>query len=220
VKLYDNYAKIYVTDHGKEGTKFLMVIDSYPYLKRWLDKHPLRKNEDAYLFINLGDTNKYEQLKPSGINKHLREKLKALEIHKSVTCYSLKRYGVTYRRLRGDSDATIQHTAHWTSSKQLHTYDFSEVEDTFKIELVKRGLIKDSKFKQFEPSTKKCIYCETVNAMTDLECSNCHRLLDREKIVEEQEKKDKEMEELKASIKNMTKTVVRQVISELEQKKK
>lgn len=210
VEIYDNYAKIWISEHGKEGTGFLQSIDSFPYVVNWYNKHPLKHNPDSFFFINLGDFGKYEQLKPVTINKHIRNKLKLLKINKRVTCYSFKRNGVTFRRLRGDSDATIQHTARWTSTKQLKTYDYSQHEDTFKIELVKRGLIKDKDYKQFETTTKKCIYCEHINGIADDACVNCKRPLDRKKIIAEVESKENEIKDLKKQMNELP-----QLINEL-----
>ncbi len=39
VELHDNYAKVYLSEHGKEGVHgFLRCIDSFPYLVRWLEE--------------------------------------------------------------------------------------------------------------------------------------------------------------------------------------
>lgn len=54
VEIYDNYAKVYISEHGKEGTGFLQCINSYPYVSRWYNQHPLKTNPDAYFFINKG----------------------------------------------------------------------------------------------------------------------------------------------------------------------
>lgn len=187
VELHDNYAKIYVSEHGKEGTKFLSCIDSFRYLTEWLNKHPLKSNPNAYLFITLGRRGKYGQLKPDTITKHIRNKCELLGIKKPITFYSIKRNGVTIRRLRGDSDLDIQHTAGWTSTKQLKTYDLSTHDDSFKIELVKRGLIKpEGKFKDYVVE-KKCLFCATINGIADTICKNCKRPLDRE-VIEKEEK--------------------------------
>ena len=200
VELHDNYAKVYISEHGKEGTGFLEVIDSFPYLSAWYNQHPLKQNPNAYLFINIGDFGKYGQLNPHTINKHLREKLHMVGIKKKITCYSLKRNGVTFRRLRGDSDLQIQHAARWTSTKQLKTYDLSIHDESFKIELAKRGIIQDAKYKEFQTLTKKCIFCEKVNGIGDDICKNCKRPLDREKIVKEQESKEKELQDFKKNL--------------------
>jgi hypothetical protein len=133
-----------------------------------------------------------------------------LKINKRVTCYSFKRNGVTFRRLRGDSDATIQHTARWTSTKKLKTYDYSNQDETFKIELAKRGLLKDKKFKEYQVTTKRCLYCEHINGIADDVCVNCKRPLDREKIIAEAESKEKELKDLKKQMEELP-----QLINEL-----
>ncbi len=46
VELYDNYAKIYGT-RGKEGPVLIQCIDSYPYLIKWLEVHPLKNDKNA-----------------------------------------------------------------------------------------------------------------------------------------------------------------------------
>lgn len=210
VEMHDNYAKVYITEHGKEGTGFLRCIDSYYYLAKWLNEHPLKDDPEAYLFVNMGYSKDgkiqsrgklFEQLKPPEVNKLLRKRLKQLGINKPITLYSLKRNGVTMRRLSGDSDLEIQHTARWTSTKQLHTYDLSEQEESFKIELIKRGLIKgDGKYKEFRPKTKECPFCKTVNAYTGETCINCKRPLDRQKIIELEKSKDDEIKQLQGQV--------------------
>ncbi|MBI5389079.1 hypothetical protein HZB01_01735 [Candidatus Woesearchaeota archaeon] len=48
VELHDNYGKIYISSHGKEGTGFLRIMDSYFYLSQWLNKHPFKQNPALY----------------------------------------------------------------------------------------------------------------------------------------------------------------------------
>ncbi|NIQ17155.1 MAG: hypothetical protein GTO02_23070, partial [Candidatus Dadabacteria bacterium] len=204
----DNYGKIWISEHGKEGTGFLEVIDSYPYVAEWLNQHPLKNNPEAFLFLNLGNLGKYEQLKPHTINKHLCNKLKTLKINKPVTCYSLKRSGVTYRRLRGDSDLQIQHTARWTSTKQLKSYDLSQHDDTFKLELIKRGILQEKVSKNIKVLSNKCMFCDTVNGIGISICKMCKRPLDRKKIADEIQQKNNRIDELEQQIKNLPGQIV------------
>lgn len=181
LELHDNYALINISDHGKEGIGLLKCIDAYAYLVSWLNVHPYKNNPESFLLLN-----EYgKQYKPVAINKHLRIACERLGINKPVTCYSLKRNGVTFMRLQGKTDVEIQHTARWTSTKQLKIYDMSEQRDTIKLELVKRGLIKpDEQTKEYEPKTKPCLFCKALNKVTDVACVKCNRPLDRERIAE------------------------------------
>lgn len=190
VELYDNYAKIWISEHGKEGIGFLQCIDSFPYLAKWLEKHPFKNDKDSFLFVNLSDREFGQQLKPKNINNKLKTACKYLKIDKPITAYSLKRNGVTFRRLKGDSDLEIQHAARWTSTKQLKTYDMSHQEEALKIELVKRGIIQDKKYKDLQPKVKECLFCNAKHGFTAEICDNCKRPLDRNKLREQEQKKE------------------------------
>ncbi len=179
LELYDNYAKLNISEHGKEGIGFLQVIDSFPYMLRWYKQHPLRKDENAYIFIN----NRNKQLTPFAIRKLLKIACKHLGIDKPVTAYSLKRNGVTFARLRGESDVEIQHKARWSSTRQLKTYDMSNIEDSFKMSLAKKGLIKDKQYDKFMPKTKACPFCGfTQIGFNEEVCPECLHIVDKDKL--------------------------------------
>jgi integrase/recombinase XerD len=201
VELFDDYAKITITEHGKEGIGILRCIDSFFYLSKWLNEHPLKDHPEAHLFINLGTRNRYKQFTTFAANKLLRECCRKLGINKPITLYSLKRNGVTFCRLRGDSDVDIQHRARWSSTKQLKTYDLSHQDDSFKIELIRRGIIQpDEKNKDLAPRTKECIFCHATNGVAEMICHQCHRPLDRKALEPQNEEPHKETESLKEQL--------------------
>jgi len=189
-EFYDSYAKIWISEHGKEGTGFLQSIDSYPYLMKWFEKHPLKHDPEAYFFVNESNHGRFKQLTNNNVNKRLKVACRDLGIDKSITCYSLKRNGITHRRLRGDSDTQIQHAARWTSTKQLKVYDMSTQEDALRIELVKRGMVnaKNAREMKFQPEFKTCTFCGGKNGFTAQFCASCKRPMHREKIKEIAEK--------------------------------
>ena len=145
-------------------------------------------------------TNQFEQWKPHTVNKMLKIKCREIGIKKPITCYSFKRNGVTHRRLRGDDDKQIQETARWTSSKQLKTYDMAGQEETFKVELMRRGIIPKSKEYEYIDSDMQqiriCPFCSHRNPFTDTVCSNCSRLLDRDAVVAQEKKHEEEMKNI------------------------
>ena len=216
LEIHENYAKIYVSSHGKEGAKFLQCIDTYPYLIKWLEIHPYKSDKDSFLFLSNGEKNK--QLTPGNINKKLRLACKKLGIDKSITGYRLKRNGVTFARLNGDSDVDIQHRAGWTSTKQLKTYDMTTIDDSFKRQLAKRGLINDEEYKQFSPKTKQCI-CGSVIGFAEKICPKCKRLVDKREI-----KRNLEAENIVTmileKINSKNKELVLEAINELNLKEK
>ncbi len=217
IEHYNSYAKIILSDHGKEGTGFLQCIDSYPYLIKWLEQHPQKKDQNAFIFINTGNTRTLKQLRPENINKMLKKACKDLGINKPITCYSLKRSGVTLRRLRGESDLEIQHAARWTSTKQLKTYDLSDQNDAFKLSLQKRGLLPYDEKTTEIPKTKKCSFCNENIGFTENICHRCKHPADR-KIILEEKKKDEELlllrktvEEFKTQFNNIKQEIMREL---------
>jgi|GEM_PF-984080 len=173
VELHDGYARVWVSSHGKEGVKFLQCIDAYPYLLKWMEQHPFQGDKEALLFYAGGEPRL--PMRPNAINKHLRAACKHLGIEKSVTAYSLKRNGVTLSRLRGDTDAEIQHRAGWTSTKQLQTYDLSTPEDSFSGALAKRGLV-DQEKAEIKMDAHACV-CGAQVGFADRICRRCKRVV-------------------------------------------
>jgi integrase len=219
IEHYDWYAKVAISDHGKEGTGFLPCIDSYPYLMKWLAIHPVKHDKKAFIFINTGNTNFGKQLKPSNINKMLKKACIDLNINQTITCYSLKRNGITIRRLRGESDMEIQHAARWTSTKQLKTYDLSTQDDAFKLALEKRGIIKADKTFRDAPKISVCSFCNEKAGFGETVCPKCKHPLDREIILKEKQK-DEEIHKLKTTISNMNtqfEKIKQEILQELTQ---
>lgn len=206
LELYQNYAKIYLTEHGKEGVGLLQCIDSYPYLVKWLDVHPFKANKASYIFLNTGNAKKGKQMRPENVNKMFRKACKDLGINKPITCYSLKRNGVTLRRLRGDSDVEIQHAARWSSTKQLKTYDLSNQDEAFNIALKKRGLISDDLVSKTTFETRECPFCKAMVGFSETICPKCKHIISRDAILKEL-KKDDEISKLKQDMEDMKKRV-------------
>jgi integrase/recombinase XerD len=70
------YAEILVS--GKTRPRTLPLISFIPYIKEWLQEHPLRNNPEAALFLSLGDSNYGRPITRDGLwwhfAKHYRTK--------------------------------------------------------------------------------------------------------------------------------------------------
>ncbi|MBS3162420.1 site-specific integrase [Candidatus Woesearchaeota archaeon] len=184
-EFFDNYGLAYVCEHGKEGTKVIQFENlSYPYILKWYKAHPLKKNPDSFFFLVEANNGKYKQLTPDAINHKLRTACRELNIDKKVTCYSLKRMGITIDRMNGVPDKIIIAKAGWANGKQLATYDLGTRNEALRRSLIQKGLVqpKDENEKKFLPQQKVCSFCHQVNGYTEELCNGCHRPLDREKI--------------------------------------
>jgi len=208
VEIFDNYARIKISKHGKEGTKELQLVDNYFYLVQWLDKHPSwpHKKKGTPLFITLGNNSKHNRLTPKHSNKIIKNVLKELGIDKHITNYSFKRNGVTSRYKKGEAGQTIQKIAGWSSTAQLKTYDLSEQEEFFENELIEKGILKPKdKTKKAKVNYKVCAFCNEINPMSNDICSQCRRPLNREDIMKQEAKKEKQIMELQQQMAQLQK---------------
>lgn len=183
IEVNDEHIKIHISEHGKEGIGWSFIVDSRKFLLDWINKHPYKNNNNSFLFICESNRYKGQQLKPHLINRKLRKVLKILNIDKELTCYSLKRNGVTYLRAIGIDDLIIQRQARWTSSRQLKVYDKTTSEDALHLYLVKKGIVKDENLTKLSPLNRQCHFCTAVNPSTNRFCDNCKRSLDIKEII-------------------------------------
>jgi len=211
LELNDQYAFINISSHGKTGLKKLLIIDSYPYLMKLLKKHISPENKEEFIFLN----HHKKQLTPFSINKRLKLSCKKSKIVKPITCYSLKRFGVTFRRLKGDDDVTIQRVAGWTSTKQLRTYDQSNQDDVYLRELSKRGLIKNERYNYLRPKTKTCPFCGDKVGFADTICPNCNHLVDGNAIKKSVETEEEISKFLQLVVKELNPEKLKEIISKI-----
>lgn len=151
VEIFDNYAKIRITEHGKEGTGLLRCINSFPYLIKHLKEHPNKNNPEAWLFCNKVGKTKYGQMTVFNANKIIKLACKKIGLNKPITGYSFKRNGISNARLDPNiNDKDIQDRARWITSVQLQTYDITAQEESFRAELIRKGLINGDNFPKKE----------------------------------------------------------------------
>lgn len=189
---YEEYAKILLFSHGKEGVNngFLQVIDSYPYLIDWIRIHPKFENENDLLFINLGQSkNHLKQLKIENIRQKLKKACKELDINKRISPYSLKHSGITYKFQAGLTEDQVKHIARWTTSKMSSSYNHSTAEDVFERQLFAKGKNKEKQIPKIEE--QKCVFCGEINPFEAILCKQCKRNLNRKEI-EAKQLKDQE----------------------------
>jgi integrase len=69
------YAEVHITD-SKTRPRTLPLIFSIPYVKEWIELHPLGSNPNSWLFISLSDTTFGKQLTENGLYKQYARKYK------------------------------------------------------------------------------------------------------------------------------------------------
>ncbi|HJS64335.1 MAG TPA: tyrosine-type recombinase/integrase, partial [Nitrososphaeraceae archaeon] len=69
------FAEVHI-EISKTKPRTLPLIHSLPYVKDWIDSHPMKNNTDTFLFISLADCNFGEQLSENALYKLYTRKYK------------------------------------------------------------------------------------------------------------------------------------------------
>lgn len=204
---------IQVSFKGKTGIGDTLLFDSVPYLKDWLEEHPMAKNPEAPLWpnnynwgngkVSRGAPMNYSALKgiiKRAINRHNQTAKgsdgKIPEIKKRIHPH-LFRYYATIRDINeGLPQPTIEAQRNWRpGSRQLSHYSRLASEDKINHVLKAKGV--PTKNKNGRPKSRLCPNCEEVFPGDRRFCSKCGTPLDRESFhwVESQKKLDNETDE-------------------------
>jgi len=85
---------------GKTGSRRLPLIESVPYLKKWLEDHPDRENKEAPLWVNIGKVNEGKKMSYPSIRKMLKEIRDRSDVEKPVNPHNFRHSRATYMATR------------------------------------------------------------------------------------------------------------------------
>lgn len=176
-----------LTVNGKTGARKILVINSTPYLKEWINQHPDNDNPEAFLWVY----SKEKYLSYTRISAVLKNSAKKAGIKKRVYPHLLRHSRATF--LAGIMpEASMKHYLGWSqSSKMCGIYihmNGKEMDDSI-LKASGVEVKKDNKSSVMQP--KKCLRCKTDNEATNIFCKRCGLSLNNEeanKIIEEDSK--------------------------------
>lgn len=164
-----------LTVNGKTGMRKILVINSTPYLREWLNHHPFNTNSESYLWIK--DTGK--MLSYTRISAILKDAASKAGIQKRVHPHLFRHSRATVLASIM-SDASLKHYFGWMQGSQMASiYIHMSGKETDEAILKVNGISvkKDSEKSILEP--KKCLRCNSVNEATNICCKMCGMFLDK-----------------------------------------
>jgi len=174
---------------GKTGHRTPRIVISDPYLGSWLNMHPLKNNQNAPLWVMLGNRNKNKKM-GYGAFRALVLRLKSkTKIKKRIHPHLFRHTRVTHllrNKQINESQAKV-YFGWLPSSKMLSEYSHLVSQDVNQVMLEIHG-IKTSD-KKHEPKVKKCPRCKQINPSRHLFCRDCGSILDVKTAVELDEKR-------------------------------
>jgi integrase len=221
------YAEVHITK-SKTKPRTLPLIHSIPYVKDWIDCHPLSTNPDAFLFVSFADKNFGSRLSENALYKVytstyrkqyfpklLKEKIPDVEksyirnlLTKPWTPY-IQRHSALTSKSSILKEHTLRDYAGWSmSSKMPQVYIHYFGNESSKSLLEAYGIEDNSKKGQTNVlKSKPCPNCSEPNKPDSRFCFRCKMVLtfdSYQETLDKQEQKDREINEMKDQIRILT----------------
>jgi hypothetical protein len=214
----NRYAKIVV--NGKTGERSLALIDSLPYVSQWISLHPQGSNREAILLPNMKTSKviqvntmfvlyrRYKKyfaslLSSENVPEEDKKKIEEL-LKKPWNPYVLRHSAITEKSGFLNSDSKLRQYAGWTArsnmhSRYVHFRGGESMTDLLKV----KGIVKDDKRSINILKPKICPNCNEQNRPDSQFCQKCRFIISLDayqKGIEEREKKNQELKELKQQV--------------------
>jgi len=218
------YAEVHITK-SKTKPRTLPLIFSLPYLKDWIDSHPMANNPDAFLFISLADNNFGIRLSENALYKLYTQRYKKRYFPKLLnedssipkteksyirnlltkpwTPYIQRHSALTSKSLIL-KEHTLRDYAGWSmSSKMPQVYIHYFGNESSKSLLEAYGIEDYKNEKTNVLKSKSCPNCNEPNKPDSKFCFKCKMVLtfdSYKETLEREKEKDNDIDELKRSV--------------------
>jgi len=215
------YARVVL--NGKTGERVVPLIESIPYVTQWISNHPQGSNREAFLLPNIrtGEGLAVDSLQKAYTHYKLyfaellnredvpfedKQKIEKL-LRKRWNPYVHRHSAITEKSGMLSSDAKLRQYAGWTPRSNMHyKYVHFSGGESMKDLLKAKGIIKEDKHSVNILQPKTCPHCKEPNKPDAQFCFKCSFVMSFEvyqKGMEEREKKDHEILELKEQMSKM-----------------
>ena len=204
---------------GDKEYRTIRLIKSEPYLLRWMEDYPGKKDKENFIFVRILDNVKsdlktIDKDKPAQFGKSAMQALfnrikKRIGFEKHMNAYLFRHSLLTDLVRHSDSVMSIpiikQMAGHKKHSNVIANYTHISNEDVQDAQLKKAGRKSNSEKAKLELSPIICPSCQTVNVYNAESCLNekCRFLFKSERLVMAIEK-EKEFEVMKKQLQKLT----------------
>jgi ribosomal protein L40E len=185
-----------LTVFGKTGSRRIRIVSSVPYLLTWLNNHPLKNDDKAPLWVNVGAINNRKHMKYGTIRTALEKIFKKAKIRKKFNPHIFRHSRATFLA-NFLTEAQLKVYFGWVQGSDIAgTYVHLSGRDTDQKILEINGMAKEVEKKKDELKPRICPRCEAFNSHNSKYCSKCASILDIETAMKEQEKMVKQEKRL------------------------
>ena len=204
---FDKFGALIVVD-GKTGPRKIRLLKSIPYLREWLESHPMKDNPDAPLWVQVEGKHYGEPINYAATKQILKRLCRKAGIQKRITL-NLFRHSRATILANKLPESLLRKRQGWTpSSKMPERYVHLIDEDLDEAYLRLHGVIKENKETDIlEDMPKKCELCGYMNTADSKICTDCHRALDIETAIKIEDEQIKEKINLEKKVDKLTEKV-------------
>jgi integrase len=188
---FDKYGTV-ISVSGKTGSRKIRVIASTPYLRTWLNAHPLKDDKDKPLWVKIGVRNRNKAMGYDSFRMMLKRLFKKAVIKKRCNPHLFRHSRATYMANHLTEFQMNQYFGWIQGSDMPATYVHLSGKDVDKAILEMNGLEQKKEEKE-GAKVRVCPRCEAINDTKASYCDRCSFILDeREAVKIETEKRENE----------------------------
>ncbi len=173
---FDEYGAIIIIPCMKTGSRRIRIVSSVPYLKEWLNRHPLKHDPEAYIWL----TNRLTVMSYAQVTKILKNAARKAGIKKKVNPHNFRHSRATYLA-NYLTEAQMKEFFGWTQGSEMAAiYVHLSGRDVDNAILKLYGKAKPETPEESILTPKTCSRCEMQNPSSNKFCSRCGLPLDKE----------------------------------------
>lgn len=181
IVFYESYAIVYIRN-SKTSQRNIPIVESIPYLTRYLEDHPLIDDSEAPFFVSFYN-GEFREYSVNAFNGMIRRRTK--NMLKRVYPHLLRHTGLT-EMAKHLTEFQLKQLAGWTmDSKQASRYVHLSNEDLENKVLELHGIKPPEEQEEVKHiEIVRCPRCNFANSELDRYCSRCGSVLDVKTIIE------------------------------------
>lgn len=176
---------------GKTGSRRVRVIGCAPALANWCEVHPLKRDSESFLWIDMGTRNRYAMMSYAAVSKMLRKLAENAEIKKRVNPHSFRHARATHLA-SSLTEAQMKELFGWVQSSDMaSTYVHLSGRDVDNALLKLQGIVQEDEAKRQEVlKVRLCQRCQESNDPVSKFCRRCGSPLDLKIALDLEEQKN------------------------------
>jgi hypothetical protein len=193
-----------VTIHGKTGSRTILLVESVPYVNKWLAHYPTNVSLNAPLWCRYKDP--YEVMEIGSAEFLLRELKRRSGIQKKLNPHNFRHSRATFLA-RFLSDAQMKTYFGWSKASNMQAiYVHLAGKDNDSAILKSAGIVETEEAVERSPlQEKECPRCRSKNTGVAAFCQLCGRPFNEASVLPE----TNEMDELRGKVETLTELMMK-----------